>query len=261
MEELLDKDLVAKHFQSCVATYEENAIVQKEISNQLFSLLRRFDCIDYSRVLEIGCCTGLLTEMVCSEHTVNSLWVNDIVADFCNVTSSRIKNSVADIHLLPGDIEEENLPKELTLVLSSATFQWMNNLFLLTEKIRNSLKTGGHLAFSMFGPGTMEEISSLTGRGLSYLSEEELLLYLEKDLHVIHIHKERKRIYFPTVRAVLRHIQKTGVGGLSKQRWSLSGLKDFEKLYVSRFGTDLGVPVSYISTFVIAEKRKGLGHE
>jgi len=256
MKELLDKELVARRFKSCIATYEENATVQKEISRQLFNLLYRFECIDYSRLLEIGCCTGVLTEMIASRQIVADLWVNDIVDDFCRVTCSRIKDHIIDCHFLPGDIEEEDLPEELSLVVSSSTFQWMNNLSELIKKISESLKSGGHLAFSIFGPGTMRELSSLTGRSLPYLSEKELLLYVEKYLHIIHIHKENKCIYFPSVRDVLRHIQKTGVGGVAKYSWTISKLKEFENLYESNFGTDLGIPVTYKSIFIIGEKPK-----
>jgi len=254
MVELLDKDLVAKRFKSCAATYEENATVQREISTQLFNLLQRFEQIDYSRVLEIGCCTGLLTRMVSSGQNIQQLWLNDIVTDFCSMTEVRVGDNVSDIRLLPGDIEVAKLPKDLTLVLSSSTLQWITDLSLLSKKIMKSLEPGGHLAFSLFGPGTMEEITALTGRGLPYLSEQGLLSSLDKNMAVIHTHRERKRIYFPTARAVLRHIQRTGVGGLGNYNWSVAKLREFERCYMSRFGTELGVPVSYISTFVVAEK-------
>ena len=255
MEEILDKVLVADSFKSSIHSYEENATVQKEISNQFFNLLQRHECIDYSQVLEIGCCTGVLTEMVTGNNDVKKIWLGDIVSEFCDITALRIRKHLEQINVLPGDIEETVLPQNLNLVLSSSTFQWMNDLPALMKKISESLVSGGHLAFSIFGPGTMEEITELTGRGLAYFSHENLLKELSAHFKIIHSHQETKRIYFPTVRGVLRHIQTTGVGGLGKHRWTKSELQQFEQRYVTRFGTDLGVPVSYVSGFFIAEKQ------
>ncbi len=254
MDGFLDKRLEADSFKSSISTYDENATVQKEISNQFFNLLQRFECIKYSRALEIGCCTGVLTEMVTSKNNVENIWLSDIVPEFCENTAGRIKTYVENIGILPGDIEQNEVPRGLNLVFSSSTFQWMNDLPYLMQRISESLVVGGHLAFSIFGPGTMEEITELTGRGLAYLSHEELQKELQKHLSIIHFHQETKRIFFPTVRGVLRHIQATGVGGLGKHRWTKSELLQFEKQYVARFGTDLGVPVSYVSGFFVAEK-------
>jgi malonyl-ACP O-methyltransferase BioC len=254
MKVTLNKELVEKHFKSCLTTYEDNATVQKEISRQFFNMLLRHEDIEYSRILEIGCCTGFLTEMICSGHGVKTIWLNDIVSEFCSVTAERIRKHVEDIHLFPGDIEGKILPEGLDLVISSSTFQWLQDLEGLFSRICGSLDDGGVLAFSLFGPGTMEEITSLTGRGLPYMEPGKLEEITAAFFDLVHVHRERKRIYLPSVRAVLRHIQKTGVGGLGKYKWTVSEFKKFEKEYRSRFETDFGVPVSYVSTFIIARK-------
>lgn len=265
MKTVLNKERVAKHFGSCLETYEDNATVQQEISRQFFNLLSRHEISAFSRILEIGCCTGFLTELICSAHPVKSIWLNDIVPEFCSVTAERIKGNVKEIHLLPGDIEEQILPEGLDIVLSSSTFQWLQDLEKLFFRIHGCLNDGGLLAFSLFGPGTMEEIRSLTGRGLPYLEHSELQKITTDFFDLVHIHRERKRIYLPSVRAVLRHIRKTGVGGLGSPGWKVSEFRKFEREYRARFEDDLGIPVSYVSTFIIARKNgekieKGLLH-
>ena len=271
MKVVLDKKRVAEHFGSCLETYEDNATVQQEISRQFFNLLSRYEIKEFSKVLEIGCCTGFLTELICSAHEVKTIWLNDIVPEFCVATAERInrlrqdnlpqhdfrikeKEYVKEIHLLPGDIEKTNLPEGLDIVLSSSTFQWLQDLERLFGRIYGCLNEGGILAFSLFGPGTMEEIRLLTGRGLPYLPHSELQKITASFFDIVHIHRERKRIYLPSVRAVLRHIQKTGVGGLGRPGWTISEFRKFENEYRARFETDLGIPVSYVSTFIIARK-------
>ena len=252
--EHLDKNRVADRFRASAATYEHMAIVQKQISRQLVAIVDRYGVAGWTRVLEIGCCTGVLTEFLCRKERIEKMFVNDLVPELCSYTQRRVAASVGSVESIPGDIEQAELPQHLDLVISSSTFQWMADLPALMEKIAAALNPGGHLAFAIFSPGTMEEIATLTGRGLQYHANEALTAMVEKYFRLVTLHTERKCLYFPSVRAVLRHIRETGVGGVTGARWTLSRLKDFERQYSERFQTDDGLPVTYVSTFVIAEK-------
>lgn len=251
----LDKQLVADSFKASAATYDENAIVQKEISLQLIDYLHYCYPLHLSRVLEIGCCTGILTEMLVSAKDIQRIYLNDIVPEFCTKTGERIKRYVDKVDCIPGDIERCLLPEGLNLVISSATFQWMSDLPALLKNIHNALCEEGYLVFSIFGPGTMKEISSLTGRGLQYHSPERLAEMVEKHFNVITLQNENRQIFFTNVRSVLQHIRRTGVGGLGRTKWMPGKFKEFEKQYTSRFASEKGYPVTYASTFVVAKKR------
>jgi malonyl-CoA O-methyltransferase len=251
----LDKQLVADSFRASGATYEENATVQKEISRQLVRFLQGCDCIDSTRVLEIGCCTGILTELLVESLPVNTIYLNDIVQEFCITAAARVAGRVSLAEPLPGDIETCALPRDLGLVVSSATFQWMADLPTLVRKIHHVLGDKGYLVFSIFGPGTMGEIRALTGRSLSYHSPEELTAMLQDDFRICSLQSETRVLHFPSVRAVLHHIRETGVGGIGRSKWMPGRFKEFERQYKSRFATDRGLPVTYASTFVVARKR------
>ena len=253
--EHLNKDEVARRFKASAGTYEENAIVQKEISRQLIAMVERFEISDCARVLEIGCCTGILTELLCRSVNINTLFASDIVPEFCAYTEKRIAPCVGRVQGIPGDIEQASLPQNLDLIISSSTFQWMTDLSELFSRLASSLNDGGYLVFSIFGPGTMGEIAALTGRSLQYHSPETLIEMVQKKFRLISIHTEHRCLNFPSVRAVLRHIKETGVGGVSGERWTMRQLKNFEREYTSRFISEDGLPVSYVSTFVIAEKQ------
>lgn len=254
---LVDKELVASCFKTSAATYEENAIVQKEISRQLIALLQRYEQISYKRVLEVGCCTGNLTHILSDSLSIGVIYVNDLIAEFCNVTKNRIDELVGRVITLPGDIEKNILPPNLDLVISSSTFQWMVDLPGLLKNLAKVLNPTGHLAFSIFSPGTMEEISSLSGRGLTYHTNDQLVEMLINHFQVLSIHSETRRLYFPSFRAVLRHIRQTGVGGVESSRWSLGKLKEFERRYLARYLSEDGLPVTYVATFVLAQKMTG----
>jgi malonyl-CoA O-methyltransferase len=251
----LDKQLVADSFKASAATYDENAIVQKEISLKLINYLHDCNALHISRVLEIGCCTGILTEMLVKAKDIKIMYLNDIVPEFCSKTGEHIKKYVDQVDCIPGDIERCSLPEGLDMVISSATFQWMSDLPALFKNIHNALCQDGYLVFSIFGPGTMQEISSLTGRSLQYHSRERLTEMMEGKFNIITMQNEKRQIFFPNVRSVLQHIQRTGVGGLGRTKWMPGKYKAFEKQYSSRFASDKGYPVTYASTFVVAKKK------
>jgi malonyl-CoA O-methyltransferase len=251
----LDKQLIANSFKASAATYEENATVQKEISQQLIKFLQEFDSIDYSRVLEIGCCTGILTELLVGVKEIDTIFLNDIVQEFCTTTGERIATRVNRIIPMPGDIEQCPLPENLGLVVSSATFQWMSDLPALLKKIHSALGDEGYLIFSIFGPGTMGEISALTGRSLKYHTRQDLTEMLHDNFRIISLQSEVRRLYFPTVRGVLQHVRQTGVGGVKRSKWMPGKFKEFEKNYCTRFISDRGLSVTYVSNFVVAKKK------
>ncbi len=251
----LDKQLIADSFKASEATYEKNALVQKEIGRQLITFLRSCNSFNPSQVLEIGCCTGILTELVVATKKIDTLYVNDIVPEFCKTTSERVAEHVGKVECLVGDIEQCILPKNLDLIISSATFQWIADLPALFGKIHGVLRDDGYLIFSIFGPGTMKEISALTGRSLQYHSREKISEMLQGNFDIRSMRSDIREIYFPTVLAVLQHIRQTGVGGLGRGKWIPGKYKEFAKQYSSRFATEKGLPVTYASTFVVAIKR------
>ncbi len=250
----LDKQLIAQSFRASAATYEENATVQRQISRQLVTFIQDLKSLNPARILEIGCCTGILTELLVGQLTINTLYLNDIVEEFCTTTSERVAMRVVHVESLPGDIEKCVLPGALDMVISSATFQWMVDLPALLATIHQALRADGYLVFSIFGPGTMAEISELTGRGLSYHAKEDLSRMLRDRFRIISLTSETRQVFFPTVKEVLLHIRQTGVGGLDRTQWLPGKFKEFSRQYRSRFASDSGFPVSYASTFVVAEK-------
>ena len=54
----MSKFLVKERFRKCLKTYDDNAIVQKIMAQNLVSELEQKK---YNKVLEIGCGTGILT--------------------------------------------------------------------------------------------------------------------------------------------------------------------------------------------------------
>ena len=252
----LDKERIARCFRRSLLSYDEAALVQHTLALRLLQLL---DCLPetvFRQVLEIGCCTGGLSEKLCGEKPVQTLYLNDLVSDFEDVALNRLsKYKSTQFMSCFGDIEALTLPADLSLIVSGATFQWLSDLPAFIARLGRELQSGSYLAFSLFGPGTLQEFSSLTSVELLYHADQEILSLLEQDFTVESYENYEDRLFFPSVREILNHIRATGVGGVSEYQWNKETLRLFKERYLAKFGGENGLPVSYVSSCYVARKR------
>ncbi|WP_136796656.1 methyltransferase domain-containing protein [Desulfosediminicola ganghwensis] len=245
---------ICSYFKRSIPSYEKNASVQQVVGQNLVDQLTSCSDLRQNRVLEVGCCTGSTTAMLCDSFDIRKIWVNDLVEECCSMTAERICVQVEEAIALPGDIESVPLPQSLDLVISSSTYQWLKDLAACFTRLEATLAEGGFFAFCMFGPGTMSQVQQLTGVGLNYPDENSIHAIVSRLFTIELIDTSHHRIYLDSPREVLRHIKNTGVGGVCGFRWTPSKLRAFETEYCSRFGADNGVPVDYAAITVIARK-------
>jgi malonyl-CoA O-methyltransferase len=252
----LDKERIARCFRRSLLTYDDAAVVQLDLAGRLLRAIAILPETAFRRVLEIGCCTGGLSEMLCGEKPVETLYLNDLVSDFEEVVLNRLsKYESTQFTSCFGDIETLPLPSDLSLVLSGATFQWLSDLPAFIARLGRELQSGSYLAFSMFGPGTLKEFSSLTSVELHYHADPEILSLLEQDFMVESYDTYEDQLLFASVREILNHIRATGVGGVSEYQWNKETLRLFEERYLADFGSENGLPVSYASSCYVVRKR------
>lgn len=253
----IDKQLVQTRFARSVATYHEAAEIQREMAETLLDQLalatggeRRFD-----RILEAGCGSGMLTDLVESRLEYQKLYLIDLVPEW-----ERFHRGRRAAEFRAADIETMPLPEALSLVIANAVFQWVEDLAALLIRFHAALETGGILAFTTFGPENLREIAALTGSGLSYRALSGLHELLAPGFDILACHEELITLEFSTVREILRHLKATGVtasGGRS--RWTRSTLAAFEADYSARFRSgNRMLPLTYHPITLIARKRPEL---
>ncbi len=249
------KSRIARGFLKGRSSYEREAVVQHRIADELIAMIEGQGRVPFARALEIGCCTGYLTEKAVQNLSLSTLYVNDLVPEFQEDIENRIGRG-GKVRLVPcfGDIEKIAIPQKLDLIFSSASLQWIEDLEGILARLACSLQNDGILAFSIQGPKTLYEFRSLTGVGLSYYSLDELVFLLERHYQILASRQFEEQILVPTPRHMLKHLQATGVNGVSNFRWTPSSLRAFEKEYVRRFAQKDGVPVSYESYLFIVRK-------
>lgn len=251
-----NKDKIRRCFRRSISSYDGAALVQKELARRLLGVLEILSDSAFCRVLEIGCCTGGLSEMLCTRRPLQTLYLNDLVAEFEEVVMKRLLSCEAP-KLLPyfGDIETMAIPPGLSLVVSGATLQWLSDLPTFIARLGRGLESGAFLAFSLFGPGTLGEFCSVSSVGLPYHSDTEVLSMLANDFELRSYEGYQDQLFFPSVREVLYHIRATGIGGVGEYPWNKERLAIFEERYKSEFGTPKGLPVTYVSSCYVVQRR------
>jgi len=249
-----DKKLIKLRFEQAAATYERQAKVQHLVADRLLALLTNVaPAIAPASMLEIGCCTGLLTEKIMARFpSLSHLTVSDLVPSFAQCVERKVGNLVENITFLAGDIESVNLPARYDLIISSSTLHWVHDLPGLCRKLHAHLKEGGILAFSLYGVDNLQEIRAVTGLGLRYQSMEQLVAVVAGKFQILVAEQAQETLWFPDPFSVLQHLRATGVNSIGQQVWTRKQVNAFIAEYTHRFSGEQGVSLTYHPLFVIA---------
>ncbi|MCI5144626.1 MAG: malonyl-[acyl-carrier protein] O-methyltransferase BioC [Candidatus Electrothrix sp. AR3] len=249
----VDKKLVCRQFRRAAESYDDQAAVQYRTANRLLELLEQYGRGHYQRVLEIGCCTGLLTrKLISQDKGIKELVLNDLVPDFADRMAGT--GHFPALTFLPGDIESVQLPGSFDLIISSSTFHWLHDLDSLLARLVERLNPGGILLFSLYGPDNLQEIKSLTGIGLDYCTFQQVQAMVRQYCTLDHSSQQRHVFDFATPQAVLTHLRQTGVNAVSGTPWTREDLRYFCREYTRRFQSSQHVQLTYHPLYFVAHK-------
>ncbi len=252
----IDKQRVCQQFRRAAASYDRQATIQHRVAKRLLKLTVRHIPQHPLRVLEIGCCTGLLTNRLLNNNAIKirSLVLNDLMPDFAERLPKSLTTSCDELHFLPGDIEKLPVAGPFDLIISSSTFHWLDDLEQTLTKLLATLTPEGVLAFSLYGPSNLPEIKEITGVGLDYLSLTEVASLLEQQSIIKESHQEKEVFLFPKPRDVLNHLRQTGVNSIQRSPWTRKELHTFCQEYNNRFQIDQAVRLTYHPLYLVARR-------
>jgi len=250
----IDKSQVAQRFAQAGQSYTEHAVIQKQIAQHLFDLIQQY-CPELfenavGNVLEIGCGSGNLSHLLFENVQIHHLVLNDLYTDIQQHFPSDSK-----IEYLIGDIEQLEFPQYLDLITSSSALQWVQDLDGIFQKAFDSLNQGlnsqAYFCFSTFGQQNLQEIKTLTGQGLEYLSLETIQEKLKHNgFEVVYLSEKTEQLNFLHPQAILQHLKFTGVTATaSKFRWTKQSLQQFYLDYSQFSNVDGNNQVSYQLTY------------
>ena len=250
----MNKQLIAERFTKAIATYPQEANVQRQIADKMIHLLTEHLPSPCPKVIEFGCGTGVYSRMLLRTLRPEELLLNDLCPEMRYCCEDLLKEK--QVSFLSGDAETIPFPDKSTLITSCSALQWFESPENFFKRCNTLLHSQGYFAFSTFGKKNMREIHTLTGHGLEYLSLDNLKVLLFPRFEILYAEEEIVSLSFGTPLEVLQHLRQTGVTGTEKKVWTRGRLQSFCEEYIRMYGKDdRSVSLTYHPIYVIARKR------
>jgi malonyl-CoA O-methyltransferase len=212
------------------------------------------------RILELGCGTGYLTELLACRYPDGEILAFDFAERMVDLARHRLRKRRAEVLL--ADAEAADLgAKAWDLVVSSATIQWFDRPLGSMSTLASALRPGGRMLHATFGPGTFCELkSAMAGSGPFdaepaaiglplRTAEEWRQLLSESGLGETEVRTSTEVVEYPAAIDFLHELQATGVtcrpNGAEAGPLMPRVLREALERYDDRFGTTAGVPVTY----------------
>lgn len=217
----VDKARVSRRFGRSATTYDRYASVQRRMADRLLEGVERV-APRPAAILEVGCGTGYLTQLLCRAFPVAHVTAVDLSSRMADVAKARLDG--ADVTLLVGDAEDRPWGDEtFDLVVSNAALQWLVEPARTIALLASSLRPGGAMSHATFGPGTFEELHRVfreveTARGLRARlhgldlrpAAEWAELLRDCGLEDVGWEAIASRVEYPDCRAFLESVKRTG---------------------------------------------------
>lgn len=249
---MIDKEKVKDKFKKSLKTYTNEAFVQKQMALNLKDKLIENCGDNFNSIFEIGCGTGILTEILIKSLDFKEYRANDLVEQCLEF----VKPFIDELHFFPGDAEDENLiTNSQDLIISNAVFQWFLNLENVFKTLSKKLNKDGILAFTTFTKDNLKEVRSITNSGLPYKSKDEILKISKPYFNCEFNEQDEITLFFKSPMEVLKHFKKTGVTAIGSKTMGSKELKEFIYKYEKQFGNEGSVSLTYTPmTFIFRRK-------
>ncbi len=243
---------VIDSFSKHVKTYDKHAQLQRSMAERLAALIPNpFP----QKILEIGCGTGVFTRHLLA-RSPSTLILNDIAPPMIEYLKNYLEVP-SNSKFLVGNAERIQIPK-VKLIAGNAVFQWFQNPQNSLRRFHSSLEKEGYLAFSTFGPKTLEEFRSTAQfEGPTHLLSQKqwktLLTQAGFELHTFQT--ETRQIFFQNTQSLIKNLQQIGAAPLRILK--PGELKQLIRDYDREYSSSQGVYTNWELFYYFA--RKGTG--
>jgi malonyl-CoA O-methyltransferase len=156
---LPDKRWVGRSFGLAAERYDGLAGLQRTTALALLTrLFGRMAATEPGHILDVGAGTGYPTRYLLEHWPGAQVIALDLAEAMLRVAGQRLSRHVS-LHRIVGDAESLPLADEsIDLVFTNLALQWCNPPEVALKEFFRVLKPGGRLAFSTFGPATLQEL-------------------------------------------------------------------------------------------------------
>lgn len=104
----MDKQLISKRFSKAIATYPQEANVQRQIADKMIHLLTKHISFPCSKVIEFGCGTGIYSRMLLQALRPEELFLNDLCPEMKYCCEDILRKE--QVSFLPGRCRNRSFP-------------------------------------------------------------------------------------------------------------------------------------------------------
>ncbi|MFZ5641631.1 MAG: methyltransferase domain-containing protein [Bacillota bacterium] len=175
---MIDKAQVRKNFGRGAVTYDCYAGVQKRMARGLLDRIKSSGK-DFRDILEIGCGTGFLTELLVRGFPGAHILAVDISPQMIEAARGKFA-SCPNVSYLVADGENLHIGGSFDLIVSSAVFQWFNSYLRPFSVYYQLLRENGWFIFNTLGEKTFNELArtlallGLASPRAAFINVEEL---------------------------------------------------------------------------------------
>lgn len=157
----IDKNWLRKSFGHAATTYNEVAVLQKEVATRLIQRLEYIN-ISPQTILDLGSGTGFCSKLLEQKYTKSKLVSLDIAHGmllYARGQQGFLRRLRKKQQFICGDAEALPLRSDTCeLIVSSLALQWCFDLDTTFQEMRRVIKPGGLLMFATLGPDTLKEL-------------------------------------------------------------------------------------------------------
>jgi malonyl-CoA O-methyltransferase len=175
----VDAAAVRRAFGRAAATYDDAAVLQREVARRLVG---RLDVVKLEprRLLDVGCGTGEATAELVARYPNAHVVGLDVALPMAQAARERLRRGRSVYRRLLAPLtgttgqaahvvcaDALRLPLAgvcVDLVFSNLALQWVNDLPRAFAEMRRVLRVGGLCTFSTFGPDTLKELRAAFAR-------------------------------------------------------------------------------------------------
>ena len=239
------KEHIRAKFNRAAASYDQYAVVQSQVAEELASLLPAVSPQPVT-ILEIGCGTGRFTRLLRHHFPAAHLSAFDFAPEMVAMAQ---KNLGAGASFFCADGEEylACCEQRFDLIVSNANLQWFTDLPLALARLARCLQPHGQALLSLFGPDSLHCLAQALDDELGFagplpsqlFAGQQQLLEMVKPLFAqATVQRRLYRQSYGSVYQLLKAISSTGTGGYHQglPRLTRGKMSRLEQWFARRHG-------------------------
>jgi malonyl-CoA O-methyltransferase len=260
------KQAIQRNFARRGTTYDSHARIQQWMAVELLRGCRQA-LLGARRILEVGCGTGHVTELLRRANPHATLVALDLETSLLQRARRRLGRDVG-VHFVAADGEAYTFGS-YDLIVSNSVFQWFVRPGETLQNYYRMLRPGGSLAFAILGPATFQELTasfqqaagnlSLAGPpavpAASFSGEETWRRFLTNaGFQEVALQREVCTETYPSVQEFLHALQATGATNPAPRPFSPRLFRRMAAIYQQAYGRNGSIPVTYEVIWALAQK-------